>query len=93
MQCDIPHAGRMKRLELRLQILTPIHPQAVKTLPLAGRSSGSLLPRRLPDFWSVAMSAANVQPRIGWSLQQRELHRSFTCFPFNPSNPGGRDET
>ena len=81
MQCDIPHAGRMKRLELRLQILTPIYPQAVKTLPLARRSSGSLLPRRLPDFWSVAMSAANVQPQ-GLELTAAGTAQVFHLFPF-----------
>jgi len=47
-----------------LFILTPIYPQAVKTLILAGRSSGSLLLRRLPDIKSVAVSAADVSPSI-----------------------------
>ena len=56
---------RTKRVELSLLILTPIYPQAVKTLPLAGRSSGSLLPRRLPDFWSVAVSVAKLPPLSG----------------------------
>lgn len=79
-------AGRLnEKIENRLLILTPIYPQAVKTLPHPGRSSGSLLRRRLPDSLSVAVSAACFYPaNRDRSLQQRELHRFFTCFPFNP---------
>ena len=71
----------MKRLKSRLLILTPIHPQAVKTLPLAGRSSGSLLPRRLPDLKSVAESAANI-PSQGLELTAAGTAQDFNLFPF-----------
>lgn len=72
---------RMKRVECRLLILTPIYPQAVKTLLLAGRSSGSLLPRRLPDFRSVAVIAANNQP-LRLELTAAGTAQVFHLFPF-----------
>ena len=82
IQCNV--AYRLQENEksgLQSFILTPIYPQAVKTLPLAGRSSGSLLSRRLPDLKSVAVIAANIQPHR-LELTAAGTAQVFHLFPF-----------
>lgn len=75
------HTTGKQKKELKkfcLLILTPIYPQAVKTLPHPGRSSGSLLLRRLPDYLSVAMSVAKI------SQTETGAYSSGNCTGLSP---------